>query len=91
MPIIRSSATAVAELLMMGMRMPETRAASKQQVINLRSCCIWLVDSVKIRCTDLQTLNCEGMKLNGTHHLLVYIDDVNLLDKNKYHKENTEA
>jgi len=31
---------------MMGMRMPETCwAVFKRQVINLRSCCIWLVDS----------------------------------------------
>ena len=34
-------------LLMMGMRMPETCwAIFKRQVINLRSCCILLVDSV---------------------------------------------
>ena len=40
------AATAVAELLMMGMRMPETCwTVFKQQVINLRNCCIWLVDS----------------------------------------------
>ena len=33
---------------MMGMRMPETCwAVFKWQVINLRICCIWLVDSVK--------------------------------------------
>jgi hypothetical protein len=33
---------------MMGMRMPETCwAVSKRQVINLRSCCILLVDSVE--------------------------------------------
>ena len=33
---------------MMGMRMPETCwAVSKRQVINLKSCCIWLVDSVE--------------------------------------------
>jgi hypothetical protein len=31
---------------MMGMKMPKTcGAVFKQQVINLRSCCIWLVDS----------------------------------------------
>jgi hypothetical protein len=31
---------------MMGMRMPETCwAVSKRQVINLRNCCIWLVNS----------------------------------------------
>jgi hypothetical protein len=41
-------------LLMMGMRMPETCwAVFKWQVINLRSCCIWLVDSV------------ESMKMQG--------------------------
>ena len=40
------AATAVIELLMMGMRMPETcGAVFKRQVINLRNCCIWLVDS----------------------------------------------
>jgi len=39
------AATAVIELLMMDMRMPETRAVFKRQVINLRNCCIWLVDS----------------------------------------------
>jgi hypothetical protein len=33
---------------MMGMRMPETCCViSKRQVINLRSCCIFLVDSVE--------------------------------------------
>ena len=59
MPIIRSSITAVAAsaatavigLLMMGMRMPETCwAVFKRQVINLRHCCIWLVDSFE--CTS---------------------------------------
>jgi hypothetical protein len=39
------AATAVVELLMMGMRMPETCWAVFKQVINLRNCCIWLVDS----------------------------------------------
>jgi hypothetical protein len=51
MPIIRSSITAVAviELLMMSMRMPETCwAVFKQQVINLRNCHIWLVDSFEL-------------------------------------------
>ena len=38
--------TAVIELLMTGMRMPETWwAIFKWQVINLRNCCIWLVHS----------------------------------------------
>jgi hypothetical protein len=42
-----TAATAVVELLMMGMKMPETCCAVfKRQVIkNLRNCCIWLVDS----------------------------------------------
>jgi len=36
------------QLLMMGMRMPETCwAVFKRQVINLRSCCILFVDSVE--------------------------------------------
>jgi len=39
------AATAVVELLMMGMRMPETCVF--KQVINLRSCCISLVNSVE--------------------------------------------
>jgi hypothetical protein len=39
------AATAVIELLMMGVRTPETcSAVHKRQVINLRNCCIWLVD-----------------------------------------------
>jgi len=29
--------------------------------------------------------------MNRTYQLLVHADGVNLLDKNKYHKENTEA
>jgi len=42
------AATAVDRLLMMGMRMLETCwAVFKRQVINLRSFCIWLVDSVE--------------------------------------------
>jgi hypothetical protein len=39
------AATAVVELLMMGVKMPETCwAVHKRQVINLRNYCIWLVD-----------------------------------------------
>jgi len=42
------AATAIVELLMMGMMMPETCwAVHKRQVTNLRSCCILLVDSVE--------------------------------------------
>jgi hypothetical protein len=40
------AATAFVGLLMMGMRMPKTYwAVFKRQAINLRNCCIWLVDS----------------------------------------------
>ena len=40
------AATAVIELLMMGMRMSKTCwAVFKRQVRNLRNCCIWLVDT----------------------------------------------
>jgi hypothetical protein len=31
--------------------------------------------------------NQVGLKLNRTHQLLVYADDVNLLRNNRYHKE----
>jgi retron-type reverse transcriptase len=31
--------------------------------------------------------NQAALKLNGTHQILVYADDVNLLHDNKYHKE----
>jgi len=39
-----STATAVVELLLMGVRTPETCwAVHKRQVINLRNCCIWFI------------------------------------------------
>jgi hypothetical protein len=42
------AATPVVELLMMGVRTPKTCwAVFKQQVVNLRNWCIWLVDSVE--------------------------------------------
>jgi len=45
-PVGKPEAATAVELLMMGMRMPETCwAVFKRQVINLRNCCIWLVDS----------------------------------------------
>jgi hypothetical protein len=41
-------ATAVDKLLMMGMRMTETcLTVFKRHAINLRDCCIWLVDSLE--------------------------------------------
>ena len=45
-PVVKSeAATAVVELPTMGVRMPETCwAVCKRQVMNLRNCCIWLVD-----------------------------------------------
>jgi hypothetical protein len=36
-------------------------------------------------------VNQDGLKLNGTHHFLVYADDVNLLGRNVLTvKKNTE-
>ena len=57
----------------MGMRMPETCwAVFKWQVINLRSCCIWLVDSVEKVCQfvaaiELLLLMQAAMLLNHWH------------------------
>jgi len=53
------AATAVIELLMMGMRMPETCwAVFKRQAINLRNYCVWLVDSFEcMMMHGLKTLN----------------------------------
>jgi hypothetical protein len=31
--------------------------------------------------------NQEGMVLNGIHQLLIYVDDINLVEKYKYHKD----
>jgi len=44
-PTIKAEAATAVELLMMGVKTPETCwAVHKRQVINLRNCCIWLVD-----------------------------------------------
>jgi hypothetical protein len=48
------AATAVIELPMMGMTMPETCWAVFKQVIKLRNCCIWLVDSFELTDRFLQ-------------------------------------
>jgi len=68
----------------MGMRMPETCwAAFKRQVINLRNCCIWLVDSLesmvlhgpanpKFKCSFLLEAKWPSgywMRTEGTGHL----------------------
>jgi hypothetical protein len=54
-------------LLMMGMRMPETCwAVSKQQAINLWSCCILLVDSVETR------TECPLSQCGRSHHWTSY-------------------
>jgi hypothetical protein len=45
MKVKPETATAVVELLMMGVKTPETcSAVNKRQVINWRNCCIWLVN-----------------------------------------------
>jgi hypothetical protein len=50
------AATAVVELLMMGVRTPETCwAVNKRQVKNWRNCCIWLVIYLK-RCMMMHGL-----------------------------------
>ena len=44
----------------------------KRQVINLRSCCIWLVESVDLWwCTDLQTLNLKELRSFRTSEILI--------------------
>jgi len=49
-PTVKPEAATAVELLMMGVRTPETCwAVHKRQVINLRSCCIWLVDLFEIQ------------------------------------------
>jgi hypothetical protein len=56
------AATAVVDLLMMGLRMPETCSAVFKQVINVKNCCIWLDDSVKsMMMHGLAYLNCIRM------------------------------
>jgi len=51
------AATAAVELLMMGVRTPETcLAVHKRQVINLRNCCIYLVDLFELNFFGSQSI-----------------------------------
>jgi len=53
------AATAFVELLMMGVRTPETCwAVHKRQVIKLRNCCIWFVDLFELE-TNLYIIFCQ--------------------------------
>jgi hypothetical protein len=64
------TATAVIELPMMGMRMPETCwAVFQKQVINLKNCCIWLVDSYE--CMTMHGL--ANPKFKNCELLLSYV------------------
>ena len=59
------AATAVVELLMKGVRTSETCwAVHKRQVINLRSCCIWLVDTVESKNHFVHAPPCSTMSLH---------------------------
>jgi len=66
----------------MGMRMPETCwAVFKRQAINLRNCCIWLVDSFECLNNFCTSLNLETKKstqfpafvLNGSHSIIMSV------------------
>ena len=75
----------------MGMRMPETCwAASKRQVINLRSCCILLVDSVekmiilKIQVIWDVTLYHSGPALDSAHQNSLACVQLGAMDLGRY-------
>ena len=67
---------------MMGMRMPKTCwAVFKWQVINLRICCIWLVDSVE------RLLNAIGLPPGGSSTVHIYTQTVHRTTQNKQYVE----
>jgi len=59
----------------MGMRMPETcRVVFKRQVINLRTYCILLVDSVEgMMMHGLANVKCYSVFVDGKHTLLAFL------------------
>jgi hypothetical protein len=58
------AATADVELLMMGVRTPETcSAVHKRRLINLRNCCILLVDLFELIVNVLTKSNFSKIKL----------------------------
>jgi hypothetical protein len=66
--ITRSSTTAVVELLMMGVRTPKTCwAVHKRHVINLRNCCIWLVNFFQLQSTFSHPAVCSFVLLCFRH------------------------
>jgi len=67
---------------MMGMMMPETCwVVFKWQVINLRICCIWLVDSVE------RLLNAIGLPPGGSSTVHIYTQTVHRTTQNKQYVE----
>jgi hypothetical protein len=65
----------------MGMRMPETCwSVFKRQVMNLRICCIWLVDSVENKdlsrdgqnCNEIWTRHLPNARLQHYHYINLF-------------------
>ena len=82
-PMVKpEAATSVVEVLMMGVRTPETCwAVHKRQVINLRSCCIWLVDLFEMY-DDARTCKLQTLTLG---FLMSYIYGAHNLDVSRSH------